>query len=397
MPLVDEDGRLFGLVNVVDLFAVLAVAAVVVAGLALAVGPGTSAPAAETGERLVTLDLGRQPGYVVDRIDAGDAASVGDGPGNLTLTDVYVTPAPDGDGALVTVRARVVGPLADGPTGETVTLGGAPLRLGRTLSVATAEYRVEGTLTAADRSGDALPVGETRVVLSTTVPAAAADRIGAGDRVRVAGRTLASVESVTAHPAADPTRRRLLLGLALRTVERGGERRFAGAPVRVDRSLSLPVGPVDIDGRIDRVGALAPPGEITTVRAVLLAENRSPERARGLRVGLTERVGETRYATVVDRRVEPATVVLRSQDGDLFLREHPRNVDVYLTVDLRARRTAAGLTVHGAPLRAGDRLTLTTERRTVRAEVLELRRGPRADGPTNATAVRRAGTPNPTD
>ncbi|MEF8886408.1 MAG: DUF4330 family protein [Haloarculaceae archaeon] len=68
MPIIDDEGRLFGTVNVIDALVVLFVLAVVVAGVALLTGGGGSD---ETPTRTVVVDVGQQPGYVVDAIEEG--------------------------------------------------------------------------------------------------------------------------------------------------------------------------------------------------------------------------------------------------------------------------------------------------------------------------------------
>jgi hypothetical protein len=77
---------------------------------------------------------------------------------------------------------------------------------------------------------------------------------------------------------------------------------------------------------------------------------------------------------VTNVRTEPSEVVLTSQDGNISLREHPRNVNLYLTVELRARRTATGLDFHGQPIRLNDDVSLDLRIVTIRGSVIELRR-----------------------
>jgi hypothetical protein len=88
---------------------------------------------------------------------------------------------------------------------------------------------------------------------------------------------------------------------------------------------------------------------------------------------MTETVAGTEYARVIETQSEPAEVVLRSQDGNIFVREHPRNVDVRMVVDLRTRASGTGLTFHGRPLQLNRQVTIALGPVTVRAEVVELR------------------------
>lgn len=369
MELLDEQGRVFGLINIIDLLAVLFALAVVVAGVALVFSGGSSEPP-ETDTRYVTLELGNQPTYVTERISEGDLSDIDGAPDSLTITDVYVTPS-GGRSSTVTVRARITGQLQE--NGETFAFAGNPLILGRDLTVETDEYRVSGTVTAVQRDGDTLPVSTTDILLTTTIPADIAETISEGDQYRANGQTLATVESTTVYPANNPSNRRVHLGLSLRTLTRHGEARFGGQSVGLGQSLSIPLGQYDVSGQVTQVGRTSLPGDVTSTTVVMELSDVPPERARNVRVGLTETVGNTQYAEVTDVRTEPSEVVLTSQDGNISLREHPRNVDVIVTIDLRTRETDSGLMFHGQPLRLNDRIVLEFRFVTLRGTVIEFR------------------------
>jgi len=72
MPIIDEEGRLFGTLNIIDALVVLFVLAVAVAGVALVTGGGSSD---ETPTRTVVVDVGQQPDYVVDAIEEGSVGT----------------------------------------------------------------------------------------------------------------------------------------------------------------------------------------------------------------------------------------------------------------------------------------------------------------------------------
>jgi len=189
MDILDEQGRVFGRINVIDLLAVLFAFAVVVAGVTL-VFSGGSSESPPPDSRYVTLDLGTQPGYVTERIDAGDVSPLSNSPGNLTITDVYAAPA-GGSSSAVMVRARVTGQRAEDTDSErtAVTYAGDPLVLGRNLSIETGEYRLSGTVTDVSRSDASLPISTTDVLVTTTLSADAVDSLSVNDRYRENGRT----------------------------------------------------------------------------------------------------------------------------------------------------------------------------------------------------------------
>lgn len=78
MKLIDDNGNLFGAVNIIDALVVLLVVAVVVSGVAFLVGQQPSQPTDDTPEpesRTVTLQVvGVQP-YVADALAVGDVES----------------------------------------------------------------------------------------------------------------------------------------------------------------------------------------------------------------------------------------------------------------------------------------------------------------------------------
>jgi hypothetical protein len=371
MRILDDQGRLFGIINVIDLFAILFALAVVVAGVALVFSGGPSeSPDLDT--RYVTLDLGNQPSYVTERISEGDVSTTANAPGNLTITDVYVTPA--GGQSSVTVRARLTGQLQGNGDEATVTFAGEPLILGRELTAETSEYRVSGTVTSVDRAGESLPISTTDVLLTTTMPADIAAAISDGDQYRANGQTLATVESLTVYPADNPSIRRVHLGLSLRTLTRQGQPQFGGQDIGLGRSITVSFGRYDVNGQVTQFGRSSLPGDVTTTTVVMELSDVPPERASNVRAGLTETVGDTQYAEITDVRSEPSEVVLTSDDANISLHEHPRNVDVYVTVELRTRETEDGLAFHGQPLRLNDSIALDLRFVTVRGPVIELRR-----------------------
>ena len=373
MEMLDERGRLFGIINVIDLFAILFALAVVVAGVAL-VFSGGSTDQPDLGTRYVTLDLGNQPSYVTERISAGDVAPAGNGRGNLTITDVYVTPTGGGTSS-VTVRARISGELQQGEDRErpVFRFDGDPLILGRQVTVETADYRASGTVTALAREGEALTVSTTEVVVSTLMPADIAATVSVGDEYRANGRTLATVESKTVYPTGNPTDHRVHLGLSLRTISSQGRPQFGGQELGLGRSIEVSIGPYDVNGQVTHMGRTSLLGDVTSTTIVLQLSDVAPERAANVRAGLTETVGDTQYAEITAVRSEPSEVVLTSDDGNISLHEHPKNLDLYLTVELRTRQRESGLRFHGDPVRLNERIVLDFDFLTVRGVMIEVR------------------------
>ncbi|WP_115864062.1 DUF4330 family protein [Halorussus litoreus] len=478
MNLIDDKGRLFGTVNVIDALVVLLVLAVVAAGTALVLQSGDQTPAepdaneanatVENATRYATLDLGTQPSYTAERITEGDNAT----DANVTVTDVYRVPAEGG--IHVWTRVELDGQLVERENTSEFTFADSPVNPGRSLAFDTREYPVNGTVhdlatrnsslpgdtanvvlqtntnaeeASAIQQGDTyevandtvatvesvavyptgnaneqrvvlgvtlqtlttnghqrflgtpvqigkklpldteayyltanivergtleLPTDTADVVVQTTTSAEKAANIEEGDTFDAGGRSLATIESAEIYPTGDATKKRVVLGLTLETYSRAGNESFLGTPIQIDRTIPFRTDGYQLSGKIVHRGATTLPGEQTTTTVTLKLSNLSPDIADGISTGMTERVGDRVDARITDKRVESATVVLRSQNGTIHEREHPRKQDVTLTVELDTRQTDAGLYFHSRQLQEGNDLVLDLGSITVHGQVTDL-------------------------
>lgn len=302
----------------------------------------------------------------IDQISVGDSYRVGGEP-------------------VATVESRVVYPTGDPETGRlllgltlrtneqeaTPQFAGRPVRLGATVPFQTEAYDFTGEIL--QRGTAAVNQTDQQVVVRTTVPPETGDQISVGDSYRVGGEPVATVESRTVYQTNAPDTRRALLGLSLRTNERGGTVRFAGQPVRVGAAVPFETETYSFTGEILQRGSLEQPGRETTRTITLGVDNIRPERAASLRVGATEETGPLTTAAVLEKASEPAQVILTSEGGDIFQREHPRNLDVELTVELTVRELDDGtLRFRGSPLRSGESLTLNFDELRVTGEIFAI-------------------------
>ena len=244
MPLIDDEGNLFGVINIIDALAILFVLAVVAAGAAFLLQPTDSGP--DRGTTHVTLDLGTQPAYLLTEIDEGDRYSP-NGNSQLTITDVHLTPG-DG-GTRVVVRAELQGQTSD----EGITYADAPPRLGRTLDIRTNRYVVSGQVRAIGER-ETIAVDTATVVLRDTMSASNARKVAAGDEIRIAGRTVATIDDVAAY-ATDSTERVVFAEATLRTYQEQGQPQFGATPLRSGQTVSLPTEGYTFEGRVERVGS----------------------------------------------------------------------------------------------------------------------------------------------
>jgi len=312
--LLDDEGNLFGLVNIVDALAVLLVLAVVVAGAALVLQPDPEPPAQTSTN--VTLDLGPQPKYLVAEINEGDTYSPSSN-SELTVTDVYLTP--QGERTRVIVRATIEGPAS----GDSLSYANAPPRLGRSLAIATSRYEVSGQIRAVG-GGNSLNKEMTTVVLRDTMTAAETRDVSAGDEIRLGGRTVATVQDVATYATDDPGQQTVFIEANLETYTQQGRQRFGNTQVRPGQSIMLSAPEYTIDGRLEQVGSGLQP----TTSDVLLETTVDAETADDIATG--------DVATVAGH--ETATI---------------ETITTYETQDPDRKRVLAGLTL--TTLEDGDR------------------------------------------
>ena len=158
MNFIDGEGRVFGVVNIIDLLVALFVLAVVVAGAALVVGPDDATDDRET----VTVTVratGIQP-YVADAL-AADAVEGG----NVTaIENVSVQPAAvftqNESGAVLArdhprLRTVEVDAVVEATNGsEGLVFGTTPLRVGQNVSLDAGTVVLSGQVTAIRTSDD---------------------------------------------------------------------------------------------------------------------------------------------------------------------------------------------------------------------------------------------------
>lgn len=373
MKVIDDEGNLFGYVNVVDALVVLLVIAVLIAGLALL---GFFGDDDDPEFRYATVDLGSQPEYVAEQISAGDQMSLRDTDQNVTITDVHRS-ATEGGGpgsdTSVVVRARVLGRLVDTERRDEpeFQFDGERLGVGQELTIDTPEYTVGGSVTRMGDSRDTLPTSETDVLAETTMPVRQAAEVQVGDTYTIAGSDIATVESVRSYPI-DGDNRRLHVGLTLSTLERSDRTTFGNRPLSLGTGIGFSTDAYDLSGSVIRRGSLEPPGTPGTTRATVEINNLRPRQADGISAGMTETERGETQVTVRSVDTQPADAVLESEDGNIYLREHPRNLDLEMTVDLATRSTENGLEFHGAPLREGNSVTFNFGTIVVSGTVAEI-------------------------
>ena len=318
-----------------------------------------------TVDRAVVLRT-RLPAERARRIAPGDDVAI-DGQTLATVENasVYTTDDPDERVAFLAVDLTAV------ERGGDEQFAGTPVRRGQTLSLDTGEYTVDGRI---DRVGGGLDRTETAVLIRDTVDTDTAERLSAGDRVRVAGRSTATVENVSVFGTADPDRKRVAVGLSLRTVGYGERPQFGGNFVAENNDVALRTDDYRLSGSIDRVGTTTRRGTATTRPVTLRLDEVRDDLARSIRAGMTERSGDRVLATVTDVSREPSTVLIRGERGDLGVFDHPTLRAVTITADLQVRQTGDGVRFKGEPLQQGETVVLDLGTVTVEVTVVSVGR-----------------------
>lgn len=365
MDILDDNGRLFGAVNIIDLLVVLLVVAVGVAGAALVLSDDPAPEPTTLDSTYATVDFGTHAPNVASAINEGDTYSPG-GDSEIKITDVYVTP--EGNQYRVISRVKLTGPAG----GSLPTYDGAPPRLGRQVALATDLYKMNGRIQAVGDQ-NSLPASQSQALISDRLSAATADEIAAGDEIKAGGRTVATVESKQTYPTNDPNTQQVFLGVNVSTYRENGDQYFGSTPLRVGQQIRLPASEYTVTGQIERVGTLTLPGTPATKTVVLRKANVHTSIAQALEGGKSEQAGETTTATVTDVTTEPTVVLIRGDDGTLGVYDHPTQRNVMITADVGVRETPSGILYKGQPLQQGSEISVDLGSMTVRATVVDIR------------------------
>jgi len=362
MPIIDEEGRVFGTINVVDALAVVLILAVAVAGIALVTSSSETTGNIETQH--VTLDFGSQPENVLAQLDAGDTMEVPNEPEQLRITETYFLPG-ESD-TRVFAQVAVTGTETDGEFSYDDT----PLRLGQPISFETEEYRINGTV---KHVGENLTRSMADTLATAVVSESTAQAIETGDAYLADEEPIATVESVAVYGTNETDRKRVYVGLSTQTVTLGGQQLLGtDRPLRLGTQLPFRTESYEFTGEVVRLGTATEPGEPAQRTVELELETVPPNRANSVETGLTEtNAGET-VAEVTDVDVRPATIVLESEDGNIYEREHPVNKTVTLTAELQVRELDTGVRFKGRTIQEGNTVVLDLGTTTIRAEVVDL-------------------------
>jgi hypothetical protein len=250
ISVLDEKGRLFGLVNVVDVLVVLLVLALIIGGMALIQTTGEETTEGPDATRYVTLDFGTLEPYVASQIEVGDTWNNSAGE-SITITDVYRFETQNG--TAVFVRSEVVSTVDESGEKPVVRLQNTLLQIGHQLGFGTQSYSVESRIVSVDESDETLPIEQRHVTVRANVSTELAESIGEGDEYRIDDETIATVQNVERTGTAGSNRRSVELELEVLALDRDGTITFAGKPLRLGATILFRTSDYELSGEIIRV------------------------------------------------------------------------------------------------------------------------------------------------
>jgi|GEM_PF-360618 len=253
--------------------------------------------------------------------------------------------------------------------GERPQFGQVTIREGATVPFQTSEYVFSGTIQEVDNR---LRVGTTQVLIQDTVDVTTATAIDEGDTYRVAGRTIATVESATAYGTNNPDRKRVYVGLNLTTLQHGELPMFGTTAIREGVTVPFETPEYSLGGTVQRVAATEQRGQATNRTVTLQLQDVSPNLAQTIRVGATETTAGTTVTRITSVNRTSSSVILTSQDGNIYEREHPVNLDIAFEANLSVRETTTGTTFKGNTIQRGSEIVLDLGDVTIRATVVSL-------------------------
>jgi|GEM_PF-2008464 len=250
MKVLDDRGRLFGVVNAVDALVVLLVVAVLAAGAALVFGGGPPDDRAVNGTdtdpepvRFATVEYTIPTDQATPYQGAVDTLHPVDGGNSFTLHGATHSYTPSGE---IHVVASV------SYRGE-ATVGGSRVQVGDSYGMDANHHRPAVEFLAVDQpTGDTVRE-ERSVVLAINESRVISHAVEPGTTARIGNQTVAEIVSVTRNPDGPPARTELV-GLDLAVWSDGETAWFGGRTIRVNNRLTVLTDDAVVTGRIYRIG-----------------------------------------------------------------------------------------------------------------------------------------------
>lgn len=255
MELLDEQGRLFGLVNVIDLAVALLVVSSLSAGAAFVLAGDPISPPTE--DRYLTVVLEERPAGSLPTLD-GDGTTTPSGSVTVGRTDGRVTDtyvAPTGEDGFVTVariRVRVSPAAANRTTDRKLVTDGRNYSVGQRVGLGADDATYRGYVHAVGTSGADLPVRTANATVVSTLPSSVAERLETGDSQRIAGTEVARITTVRRAATGD-TRTRVEVTVELSVYEPDGAPLYGSQHVRPGADVTIASDGYEFTGTVIEV------------------------------------------------------------------------------------------------------------------------------------------------
>lgn len=112
-----------------------------------------------------------------------------------------------------------------------------------------------------------------------------------------------------------------------------------------------------------------------TIQITVKSENVSSEYASWIETRMSRDSQSSSTPRVVAVEIEPSTMIVTSDRGEVFERDHPNRKDLSLTVDVHVQETNDGYRFESEPLKVGSPITLEFPTVTVEGNVTGLSSG----------------------
>lgn len=353
MKLVDNKGRLFGKFNIIDVMAVLFVI------LVLAVGAKFLYLTPEN-EVTANVDFMAEDVQSVDSLYEGkklieDNRTVGQ------IEKLTVVGGDNGADVYMTLSLLL-------EKQEDLMFSGQPVRLNQDVSLEFSDIYLKGTVTGINSTTE--EINKTLALDLGTLTPSQIDKLKDSEIVDHRGEKTGEIIRVDTIPVSGKNSR-VKISAALQ-MEKDKQLLYQKQKVKLGKTIDLDFSDFEKSAEIIRITSSSP--EVVKKQVQVINYNVKPWEAEKFNVGDTEKNLRNKIiAEVVDKKVEPAQMVVVSDEGRVYERENPVNKDITLTLEVVAEKTPDSLLFHGSELKVGENMFFETGEYDFSGEITALK------------------------
>lgn len=356
MKYIDDKGRIFGRVNVIDVLVVLFALAIVVTGAALVFAPTDEGEGEDERQpSYAIVDLGTPPEGVISEMETATPSDFKDRPdGTVNVTDIESVLTVSGSTRIV---ARVKLPSANDE--RTLPNGNTPLRAGQSVNITSDRYIVAGTVMGFDQS-PTFTRERVDILVRDTIDTESAESINSGTNVRIGSNGMATVKSINRYSTETPDKMRVFVGLEIETAHLNSTQQYGKTAVKHGTPIRFSTETYRVNGTAEAVGTLRKPGEYRTQTVTLRLDDVESRTVDRLQSGMVETSATDTIARITDIDVESSEMIVTTDDGEVKTRDHPLNRDVIIKAELAVREAEGNIWFKGERLRVNEQIVFDT-------------------------------------